>query len=393
MPLAIPLAAIIDVIVAITAAILLYAAWRFKDNIANAIAGAIPVIGGAIATGFQTVVDLMIGGFAGWLSALTGPMAAWISTLYWPTSTLTNTSFHHVESLLEKFKQLRAGAWALFLQSIAYTDHKALVAFLWTADQIAKTQAAAYGLFLHAISWAGNEILKLAQYTDNLATYAMRVAYLDLLGLAAWTTNQLQALASYTGQLIHQAEVTAYTNLLGLAAWTTNQLQALAAYTATIVAQAEAKAQAEAQQAYAAAVSTVDQEAVGTVAGVWPSVAAPGQRVLDEVAAEYPGVLPGTMTVPQAVPLDLAQVLAGVEALAIPATIALDQCLLPMCRNLNNFGRDLSALENLFVDGAFFAFIAAVAADPKGVAREVDSILTPIVQEGHALFSSIAGTR
>lgn len=88
--------------------------------------------------------------------------------------------------------------------------------------------------------------------------------------------------------------------------------------------------------------------------------------------------------------LDIAGVTTIAVATAGALTKYLEDCGIPNCRNLSQFGRDLAALLGFAEDAAFLAFLIALASDPQGTADDVvtvfDDIADPVISTVKSLF-------
>lgn len=81
------------------------------------------------------------------------------------------------------------------------------------------------------------------------------------------------------------------------------------------------------------------------------------------------------------------------QAVTAEGTITkyLDECGNNLCSGLNPLSTLLQQLGKIFEEGALFALVAAAATHPAEVARDVESVISPIASEAATLFRDATG--
>lgn len=133
-----------------------------------------------------------------------------------------------------------------------------------------------------------------------------------------------------------------------------------------------------ADAATAGAVGIISTDIEHAAATVWADLDAAVTGAAGVAAGDFPDVMAWIKSIPLTAVTDIAGVTALSTATAGALTRYLEECGMPNCRNLSKIGRDLQGLFDLLEGGAFLALLAAMIADPKGMAAEVNNVLGPV---------------
>lgn len=247
--------------------------------------------------------------------------------------------------------------------------------------------ASLYRLAIAATVAAEARVTGLISYVQaHIAAYALSL-YRSALVLLAAAEARLAALISYV-----QIAVVHYADFL--------YSQAVA-----LVAAAEARALAHALSLYHSAVALVESRyraaiayadaAIGAaitalqqhehvligkaLAAVWPRVIANVDSAIAVADKDFADAIADLKAIGRAVPTDAAGAIAG-TALGIAALVKLaEDCVMPNCRNLSKYGRDIQSLFGVVEGAMLIGLLAECAHDPAGVADEARSVLSPVL--------------
>lgn len=321
------------------------------DATRNAMTSALAPVGKLIEYPFLVIQNLT--------DAVVRNIARALSTLHW----VVNTYVPHLvgnlrTALLDRLGNLRA--WAV--GALAATYH-------------------------HAITWAHDHISALSARVDaDVARIAGRID-----GIASRVAN----LAARIGTAAAAAEAAA---IAKARAYTDQRVKAMAGDVADVAGAVKAgvttaehyadravragvsTAETYATRAAQAAAAGVATSAVTAAAAAWPTITDEADKVAGVLGADLPGIGAAVRAIPRVVPTDMADVIAGVTAIAVPALRYLERCGIPNCRNLSAFGRDLQDVLSLIGDGLALAALAELVTDPAAAAAAVRADLVAPVQ-------------
>lgn len=267
----------------------------------------------------------------------------------------------------------RVAAGIRALMSAVQTNLVNLIAA--TAAQV-RNYAAGLVSDLHAL---------LSAVQTNLAA-AITAGDAAVVALMSRVQVNLQNLIAATGQ---QAADYARALVADTQRWVGGQIAALdarinatAATAATdlgaAVGQVERDITAAANAATAGAIGIISTDIEHAAAAAWGDLDAAVSGAINVAAGDFADVVARLRAISLADVTDIAGVTALSTAVAGALTRYLEECGMPNCRNLSGVGRALQDLFALFEGGAFLALLAAMIADPKGMAAEVESVLGPI---------------
>lgn len=179
--------------------------------------------------------------------------------------------------------------------------------------------------------------------------------------------HAIAASEAYAAHLVR----TIRADLAGVAADIRAAVRTAETYTDKAVASAVRTAEATAAKAAGVLVADLDHAATAAVDAIWSGVTDEVATLEQVIGTDLPRIGAAVRNIPTAIPGDLAEALAGIGALAIPALRYMEDCGIPNCRNLSQFGRDLQGLLGLMGAGALLAMFIELATDPDGGARNV----------------------
>lgn len=129
----------------------------------------------------------------------------------------------------------------------------------------------------------------------------------------------------------------------------------------------------------------------GALARPW-EIALPA---IDSIALALPdsiaAVLARIGAIPRAIPRDVAAAVGVVAAVGAVSIDWVAKCGVPLCRNLDGFGREIAALEDAAMMAVIMEMIIGAVADPDGAAGDArDTLVNPLQSVGHE-FASLIG--
>ena len=391
MPILIGLGGLDVVVTAILALCLLLAFEAFRRPIAYLLSH-IPVIGSTVAGWVEgALTDAWSAVYDFWQSVV-GNFDAFITALYLPLETIASAISdvfvavaQHLGWILDvlipaQFGAVYAWAWG-YLQSAfndiaqtgnevrTYADHKVA-----TAEAQATTQV--QGANSYTDGRVGQAEAQATAQAGAAATEAIDTARGYAQEVESWVQTVVADIQSGAA------------NSFGVV---TADLQALEQYIAQGIDQAEQYAESATAAGLNGLTAEQAQRIQQALAPTWPGLAEGANTAAGALTLEHPGVLPGVTSVPVTVPLDAVGAISGLATIARTLTETVNDCALPNCNLKNAFANDLGILGSLLTGGALFAFAAAAARDPKGVARDVEGILGSVVSDTWALGKRLVG--
>lgn len=193
------------------------------------------------------------------------------------------------------------------------------------------------------------------------------VARLDAAGLAAAERTLTAA--------IDQVQAAARAGLVDLGAATSAELNQLRADLVTGLQSAEAVAALNLGAVRAGIYTDLETWGDQAIRLAWPDWSGDIDALRRTLQGDFPwlndllGALGGLGAA------GLAGALIRSMATSQALTRLATDCTVPVCRNLSQFGSELSGLAALFGSGLLFAWIAEGVADPSGWARDVNDVL------------------
>lgn len=389
-----PIVAIPDltiVIGAVIALMFLLGLYLFERLLSNSI-GRAPIIGGwvssALSAAMRDTRNLMGSVLDGAMHGLTDSVhasIAFLENLYHIGYDATNALYWGVHRIWF----VRLPAWIHWLEAVTAT---AIAKAESTAINYAKAIGADAATARHAISvqfdawdhWLSDHMTALFSALESATAAAVKVLRGDIASAESTARAEISAARSAL-----EAE------LAGKVA--AAQAAAAALYrqaeadTATAAKAAEAYAAARASAALGAAVAAVDSTAATVGAAVWPGIVTDVQGLSGVIGQDLPAIRDLVDAIPRAVPGDLAAVIGGVAALAIPALKYMEECGIPNCRNLGGLGNFLQDLLGDATAAALIAWLALAVADPSAWGNETANALTGIGSDAMNAAKTLLG--
>lgn len=367
------------IIIALCALLILYGTQMFAQAVAGLI-WKIPYIGKYIANAFLTVVgeilDFLIQLCAGSIRAVIGLFSA----------------------TFKSFTQIFTSAYDAIQKTAFIVGH---ITGVWLPQILREAKTYALNLVRAAEKYALNLYDKARSYAlglyDKVRAYALSLYH----AAEAYALKEVKAARAYALSLYHmlQADILngvnkaeAYARAIATAtvAPIAKELTALESKIASELTTAEAYAAEQAANALSAATTAttaavgalatdIDQEAAAIAAAVWPGVIDTVNGLEGVIGTDLPDIGAAVRAIPLAIPTTLAGVLAGVEAISIPALRYMEECGIPNCKNLSKIGRDLQDLFSLIEGASFLTLLVEAVDDPIGTAHAINGFLSPIV--------------
>lgn len=352
----------------------------------------IPVIGGAVASWVENAITGVFARLVAWMQGFVNGVTDFLTALWKPLDTLMIQIAHMFESVYFKLQDILVNTIPQAVDFVLATAAQAIDTVRAELSQaittvyddlstaIAQTVSWAQGVFLqlgteivdvyntlqHTISFVGNDIVSWVQTAISSSITSIYGAINDVV---SWATQSFATVESAVS-----------TALNDVTSWVATEIAALTGQIATAVNDLEKWV----TQLWTTAISQ-------PLSVIWDNIQRPANAVVQEIQTEYPDIANTLQGITSTVPLDIASALTAIGAITIPLTTFVDRCGMPLCKNLTSFGNDLSQIEGLITDGALFAFIAALAADPIGMAHDIESVLTPITDAATAAFKDMTG--
>lgn len=161
------------------------------------------------------------------------------------------------------------------------------------------------------------------------------------------------------------------------------------------IASAEQRAEALAlQYAKAAlidALGITDQAAVKALTDIWPHLATDLDALEHAIPAELTDIKDLILSIPRAIPTSLVDALSALGALAVPLIRYLEDCGIPLCKNLHGLSDLVDNLQSAAVDAAILALFAQMVADPHAAADEIMTVAGPVASASAHATRSLLG--
>lgn len=218
-----------------------------------------------------------------------------------------------------------------------------------------------------------------AQTLEDAITAAERAVAPTAASLTAAEAELSAEIARSLDQSVHYASTLVGTAVGEVQANLTAAEAELSDGIAAARADAVRVAEAFAGAAAAAVPKALDHDVAGTMAGVWGDVTGAVARAQD-AAKGMEGALPGLLgIIPDVAPLGIAAAIGALSHALAGTMEATADCTIPNCRNLSQFGRDLSGLLDDLIDGGLIALFIALGTDPVATANLVRTPLVDMI--------------
>lgn len=154
---------------------------------------------------------------------------------------------------------------------------------------------------------------------------------------------------------------------------------------------AEAAAISDAAAAEHAARVAVDTAASAGLAVAWGGIVTDLDNLDQTMGQAWRDIRDAVDAIPRAVPADLAGVISALGALAIPALRAMDDCVLPQCRDLGGLRSFLSDLLGVASAAAVLAWLVFCIADPVQAADDTFDAGGPVARDTLGALEGLFG--
>lgn len=377
MPLAIP--GLAAVAAAILAVIVIFAITVFAKAIAGLIPSDIPILSTlhrlilVIAdVGSAAVQWVMADVVRPFINVITGPIVGFIRLL----------------AALQHFASSMASSWVWLIQTAIPRLITKLEAFARAVAHTAEVYAVS---LVHHLATAVLHDIDLAKNYAKALVHGLAAAVLHDIALARayalFLTHTLAAdVTKDLGIIYHDAVAISRAGDAALGRALHNLEGTVAGITATSiglvdagVARAIKVAEGYAADAAANAIHVVDVEAAAALAPAFPGIIDDIDKLIGVIGTDLPDIGAAARAIPRTIPGDLVGALSFAGALSIPMIRFMEQCGVPNCRNLSQYGRELRDLLGALEDGSLIAFLAMLCTDPQGAADVVTNDLAPII--------------
>lgn len=142
---------------------------------------------------------------------------------------------------------------------------------------------------------------------------------------------------------------------------------------------------------YTAVVGDLNAQTQSQLAAIWPDLANGTNADNDTLTQIHPDTAPALQRVLADVPVSIPVAIGALAKIANNVRQATENCTLPDCQNLGNYGKNLQSLLSLIAGGLLLAFIIAMLLRPEETARDTVDLVGGIVSEVHDAIRSIFG--
>lgn len=360
-------------------ALLFMLAWQaWGTTIVRTLSINLPIIGNVIGNAVAALLEGTYAVAATFFDAVIGPITSLILSPIVAVENIFTLIVQNSAALYNKLYVVvrstipaalaTAESYALDLSNYVLSQAQALAATNLALINYVQSQAAA--LVNSAVSTLTADI-------NYVATQAADYAY-SLYQNALGAINYVQAQAiAYANAIYADAVNFTVTEVNKAIAYAESVAAAAATDTVHALATAEAYADTTATHIAGVLVTDAEQELVQAVNAIWPDVVNGVIAVQGVIATDLPDIAAGLRAIPVSKALTWGESLAGVAAVSVPMLKALEQCVVPNCRNLSQLGRDLQALLGLVEDASFLAFLIELITKPDAAYQTVDDIFGP----------------
>jgi hypothetical protein len=371
------------VVIGALLAVLFMLAWpSWRTVIVNSLSISLPVVGNVISNLVADGLDAVYEVIALVLDAVIFPA---VNFVIGPIATIEN-AFDAIKGTLDTFAgsfvellafklpdDFAAGIAAIlgqaqeiinFVQSQGYTSYKDfedLSDQTAIAIQGAQTDADeyAFGLFSQAEAAAAGAVTdadQIANLATSAASAAVAAGLADVDGLINTAYSQATA---YAGQLFTTAE----RDIAGA-------LSTAEAFASTAVA-----------GVVGLSVTDIENDLTSALAGIYTDVDAAVTGAVGAITTGDEGILAGLKDIPLALPTTIAGL--GVLAGATTLTLAryLEECGIPNCQNLGQYGRDLQDLLALVGDASMVGFLVELIHHPDRASQTIDDAFGTVISD------------
>ena len=291
----------------------------------------------------------------------------WLNVLF--TQTIPDAENRVLNYALSRFDAAEADAAHLFT-----------VAERYTGTEIAAAEHLAAELFAEAESYAGKAVAAAETALAADIRAVQQAAAADLTAAERALTSTINSVATAADK-----------DLASLAGQTNTDIGRLANDVVSEVTKAEAIAAANLAAVQAGIYTDLEQWGDQAVSHVWPDAAQDIAALKQTLGADFPwlndllGALGGLGSV--GIAGALIRAIAGAEVV----TNLADQCIIPNCRNLSQFGQDLQDLLSAASEAALLAWLVFLVADPQGWANDMATVAAPVAATVTADIARLLG--
>lgn len=320
------------------------------------------------------------------------PLAGLFHYLHVGTQTSNAQAINHAHAVHDKMWQIRHD---VIPQHTQYAINQA------TAAATAEAQALQQRL-LHTGAMLGSDIASEVQtraqqvraLTNDLTraeNWAAQVAGSDAQAAAVHAVAVARAELGQAVATLERQNRALATTMVASAATLRADIGKVEAWAGTGLRGVATDAAAMANTAQHDAIKSIDAAVPVALAPTWTGVRDAANGAITGVAGQYPGVAPSLQTFPETVPLSVAGALAASMSATAALSTYVNECGLPMCKNLSTFGRDIAGILNMVGSGELLAFLLGLISDPTAAAQDVATVVGDLSTGVEDVIRSVAG--
>lgn len=190
----------------------------------------------------------------------------------------------------------------------------------------------------------------------------------------AWTDTQVRDVTNWAAREINAGQLAAEAYAYSLFRVAEHDIT-------TAEAAAEAYAAGAATAAEHAAVAAADAAATAGLAIPWAGIVTDLEALDTTLAGGWRDIRDAVDAIPRTVPADLAGALSAAAALAIPALRAMDDCVLPQCRDLGGLRSFVADLMGVASAAAVLAWVTYCIDQPAAAAGDTAAVGIPFAND------------
>ena len=271
-------------------------------------------------------------------------------------------------------------AYGLYRDAINYGEQVWTDSTGYAYDLWQNATAYAYGLYRDAINY-GEQVWNDATAFIQSA-FAQATAYAYGLYISGW--NYATSIWNDASAAIASAESTAIAHADGLFNAAESDIQNVAAGAAAALSSTAA--------GIAGSIYTdLDNVASGALAGAWPDAAGDIGALRNVLGGDFPDIQALLPWLAGAGAAGLSGVLFRSLAGTAAITRLADDCIVPNCRNLSQFGQDLQGLIGDIPAAAMLAWFIFLVTDPAGWAADTEAVASGVADTATTAARTLLG--
>lgn len=357
------------------------ALWLLRDLLVGALSH-LPVVGGWVGSTLGGWIDAARSAVLhGADAAFGGAQTIFMAVAHWCTR-MWDESISAVAEVLITVEHVitvqipralsAAVSFAVHQAGLVYADARAW--FLEARAFTARAVAAAEHDIAAAAAAAGRDLADLRHWTAATFDGLRHDLARDYDAAIAWTDTQVRNVTNWAAREINAGQLAAEAYAYSLFRVAEHDIT-------TATSAAEAYAAGAATAAEHAAVAAADAAATAGLAIPWAGIVTDLEALDTTLAGGWRDIRDAVDAIPRTVPADLAGALSAAAALAIPALRAMDDCVLPQCRDLGGLRSFVHDLMGVASAAAVLAWLAYCIGRPQAAADDTAAVGEPIAAD------------